>query len=168
MYSFFKQFSQFASGVLTLSTAALRAMEEASPSDLELEQNMGLVGECAGAGGDDECAQAANIYQCGRDKAPAVTNAMQAAVIANGGNDDAAEVRLFFFSSYITKNNPKCSVIGQQFKMLLEIILKLLQTKHCYSECSDTLNDKCIKSNINIPFTHTARADVCVSAQCAH
>jgi hypothetical protein len=28
-------------------------------------------------GGVDECAKAANIYQCGRDKAPEVTQAMQ-------------------------------------------------------------------------------------------
>jgi hypothetical protein len=27
-------------------------------------------------GGVDECAQAANIYQCGRDKAPNVTQSM--------------------------------------------------------------------------------------------
>jgi imidazole glycerol phosphate synthase subunit HisF len=30
-------------------------------------------------GGADECARAANIYQCGRDKAPIVTQAMLAA-----------------------------------------------------------------------------------------
>jgi hypothetical protein len=95
---------------MTLSTAALRAMEEASPSDLELEQNMGTVGECAGAGGDDECAQAANIYQCGRDKAPAVTNAMQAAVIANGADDDEAEVRVTIYFLQLTQNNQKCSI----------------------------------------------------------
>jgi hypothetical protein len=33
-------------------------------------------------GGLDECAQAANIYQCGRDKAPKVTQAMLDAAAA--------------------------------------------------------------------------------------
>jgi hypothetical protein len=30
-------------------------------------------------GGEDECARAANIYQCGREKAPEATYAIQAA-----------------------------------------------------------------------------------------
>jgi hypothetical protein len=30
-------------------------------------------------GGDDECARAANIYQCGREKAPVATDAIQVA-----------------------------------------------------------------------------------------
>jgi hypothetical protein len=30
-------------------------------------------------GGEDECSVAANIYQCGREKAPDVTEAMQKA-----------------------------------------------------------------------------------------
>jgi hypothetical protein len=33
-------------------------------------------------GGMDECDRAANIYQCGRDKAPEVTKAMQDAAIS--------------------------------------------------------------------------------------
>jgi hypothetical protein len=34
-------------------------------------------------GGVDECAVASDIYQCGREKAPAATSAIQASVIAD-------------------------------------------------------------------------------------
>jgi len=110
-------------------------MEEASPSDLELEKNMGTVGECAGAGGDDECAQAANIYQCGRDKAPAVTNAMQAAVITNGGNDDSAEVSIFFPAAAAQK----CPVlVSNIFWSYIEKLKFSAQISLGYSKCSDS------------------------------
>lgn len=80
-----------------LTPDMLRVIEEASPTDLEIQNNMAAVEECGSAGwwqavkfdfrqimklykgGEDECARAANIYQCGRDKAPQVTKAMQEA-----------------------------------------------------------------------------------------
>jgi hypothetical protein len=34
-------------------------------------------------GGVDECAVASDIYQCGREKAPSATSAIQASIIAN-------------------------------------------------------------------------------------
>jgi hypothetical protein len=63
-------------------------MEEASPTDLELQKNMDShSNEWAFRQmmtfifkvGADECDRAANIYQCGREKAPTATQAMQEA-----------------------------------------------------------------------------------------
>jgi len=34
-------------------------------------------------GGDDECVIAADIYQCGKEKAPSVTNAIQSGLTNN-------------------------------------------------------------------------------------
>jgi len=87
-------------GGLTLSIDALRVVEEAAADENALQTNMQIVDECGNLGdfrnllstfamkkktlfavNADECARAADIYQCGRDKAPAVTNAIQSKVL---------------------------------------------------------------------------------------
>jgi len=88
---------------LTLSIDALRVVEEASADENALQTNMQTVDECGNLGdfrnlpfncavamkkilfavNADECARAADIYQCGRDKAPAVTNAIQSKVASS-------------------------------------------------------------------------------------
>jgi hypothetical protein len=63
-----------------------------------LQENLKVADECGGKGinsngfeslielftvNDDECAKAAEIYQCGKEKAPVVTSAIQSALTDN-------------------------------------------------------------------------------------
>jgi hypothetical protein len=53
-------------------------------------------GNCNFQGAIDECVFAADIYQCGRDKAPNVTEAMQANLISDAMAAAPVSLDLFF------------------------------------------------------------------------
>jgi hypothetical protein len=83
-------------GKLNLPLEALRVIEEISTTPEEMQKNMGYVSECDSssntlcnktqllkknlsplASSADACAAAADIYECGKKKAPALTSAIQ-------------------------------------------------------------------------------------------
>jgi hypothetical protein len=82
-------------GKLNLPIESLRIIEEGSSSPDEMQTNMGYVDECGNpsttarreinlliaflflAASADECARAAEVYECGKKKAPSLTNAIQ-------------------------------------------------------------------------------------------
>jgi hypothetical protein len=84
-------------GKLNLPIESLLLIEEISTTPEEMKKNMDIVDECGNpskkrnakqgshtnilipptASSSDECAAAAEIYDCGQKKAPALTNAIQ-------------------------------------------------------------------------------------------
>jgi hypothetical protein len=88
-------------GNFSWSIELLQIIEEQSKTDGDLQENLKVADECGGKGisiffiiirlllcffsakSDDECVKAAEIYQCGREKAPVVTSAIQSALTNN-------------------------------------------------------------------------------------
>jgi len=85
---------------LSLSIDALLIIEQQSSSPEDLQKNLEIVDECGNKGllkipksavyfkcnlvnGEDACTVAAGIYQCGKEKAPAMTDAIQSALTNN-------------------------------------------------------------------------------------
>jgi hypothetical protein len=83
-------------GQLELPIESLRIIEESSSTPAEMQTNLGYVDECGNPASSnaykdficskmhkiklapaDECVRAAEIYECGKKKAPDVTDAIQ-------------------------------------------------------------------------------------------
>jgi hypothetical protein len=122
-------------GKLNLPIESLLQIEEISTTPEEMKKNMDIVDECgnpsnkkrnakqgrphynilipATASSSDECAAAAEIYDCGQKKAPALTNAIQ-----NNLQTKAATVpvgvRKIYLLSILPDMSPK--MIGDQSK----------------------------------------------------
>jgi hypothetical protein len=84
-------------GGLVMSLEAIRVLEESAGDNTnELQKNLAIADECGNKSccpvavsvsylfsiylnveNEDECVAAADIYQCGKEKAPEVTNAIQ-------------------------------------------------------------------------------------------
>jgi hypothetical protein len=102
----YTQIFKFVAGKFAWSLEVLQIIEEQSKTDQDLQENLRVADECGGKGSqflcfrildtiifkasDDECVKAAEIYQCGKEKAPVVTSAIQSAL-----TDNQNSVRLY-------------------------------------------------------------------------
>jgi hypothetical protein len=111
-------------GKLNLPIEALRIIEESSSNPDEMQTNMGYVDECGNpstnscfhdmnvkstcspsslAASADECARAAEIYECGKKKAPSLTNAIQQQLTSDRSSPPAVMLnyKIYFLISQI-------------------------------------------------------------------
>lgn len=113
-------FLQLLFGKLDLPIEALRVIEDVSSTPDELQTNFGYIDECGNhpskfykkfnktdltyhdgkASEADECARAAGIYDCGKNKAPGVTDEIQRQLISDRSTPASVIRKITIFATY--------------------------------------------------------------------
>ncbi|XP_059474381.1 uncharacterized protein LOC132196029 [Neocloeon triangulifer] len=150
--------NMFSLGGLSPSGDVLRLIEDINNDEVDLQRSFNAYDTCNSKRYSDECVTAANIYQCGRENDPMVTNAIFSSKLGNN-----------------TIYKPPTPCIGTPFRKCRMLdrpcvanstLVNLLQQNPKTTEGAIVTGDnggKYFVSSCNLPITHYQAYDYCCS-----